>query len=90
MVASIGGEDAEAVPVFIATREALGEVRREKALQKKSIKVPVSVLFPKHFERITPAAQDFIAAAHVRQLTFGDVNSPELTFHEEAPPEPQA
>ncbi len=91
VVASIGGEDAEAVPIFTATREALGEVRREKALQKKSIKVPVSVVFPKHFERIKPAAQDFIAAAHVRQLTFGDVNAPELTFHEEAPPpEPQA
>jgi valyl-tRNA synthetase len=90
VVAPIGGEDAAAVPIFTATREALGFVRREKALQKKSIKVPVSVVLPKHFERMMPAVQDFIAAAHVRQLTFGDVTVPELTVHEEAPPEPQA
>jgi valyl-tRNA synthetase len=73
VVASIGGEDTDAVPVFTTTREALGVVRREKALQKKSIKAPVSVVFPKHFERITPAAKDFLAAAHVRNLAFGDV-----------------
>ena len=90
VVAPIGGEDAAALPIFAATREALGIVRREKALQKKSIKVPVSVVLPKRFEPMMPAVQDFIAAAHVRQLTFGDVNVPELTFHEEAPPEPQA
>ena len=91
VVASIGGEDAEAVPIFTATREALGEVRREKALQKKSIKVPVSVVFPKHFETHDARRAGLLAAAHVRQLTFGDVTAPELTFHEEAPPpEPQA
>ena len=75
VVASIGGADAEAVPIFTATREALGEVRRVKAMQKKSIKVPVSVVLPKHFERMMPAVQDFRAAAHVRQLTFGDVTA---------------
>jgi valyl-tRNA synthetase len=84
VVAEIGGEDVEAVPVFATTREALGVVRREKALQKKSIKTPVSVVFPKHFERITPAAKDFLAAAHVRNLAFGDVAGLELTFHDEA------
>jgi valyl-tRNA synthetase len=90
VVESIGDEDGSAVEVFTVTREALGEVRRAKALQKKSIKVPVSVVFPKRFEKMMPAARDFLAAAHVRQLTFGDVNGPELTFHEEAPPpEPQ-
>jgi valyl-tRNA synthetase len=86
VAAPIGGEDTEAVPVFAATREALSEVRREKALQKKSIKAPVSVVFPKHFERIAPAAKDFRAAAHVRNLTFGDVPGLEMTFHDEAPP----
>jgi valyl-tRNA synthetase len=92
VVAPIGGEDADAVPVFATTREALGVVRREKALQKKSIKAPVSVVFPKYFERITPAAKDFLAAAHVRNLAFGDVPGLELTFHDEAPstPEPRA
>jgi valyl-tRNA synthetase len=90
VVESIGDEDGSAVEVFTVTREALGEVRRAKALQKKSIKVPVSVVFPQRFEKMMPAARDFLAAAHVRQLTFGDVNAPELTFHEEAPPsEPQ-
>jgi hypothetical protein len=84
-VASIGGEDMDAVPVFTTTREALGVVRREKALQKKSIKAPVSVVFPKHFERLRPAAKDFLAAAHVRNLAFGDVTGMELTFHDEAP-----
>jgi valyl-tRNA synthetase len=91
VVASMGGADADAVPIFAATSEALGEVRREKALQKKSIKAPVSVVFPKQFERIKPAVQDFLAAAHVRNLSFGDVPALELTFHEEAPPsEPHA
>jgi len=83
VVAAIGGEDADAVPVFTTTREALGIVRREKAMRKKSIKTPVTVVFPKRFERITPASRDFLAAAHVRNLTFADVADMELTFHDE-------
>jgi valyl-tRNA synthetase len=91
VVESIGDEDGSAVEVFTVAREALGEVRREKALQKKSIKVPVNVVFPKRFETMMPAAKDFMAAAHVREFTFSDVSAPVLTFIEEAPPsEPQA
>jgi valyl-tRNA synthetase len=91
VVESIGDEDGGAVEVFTVAREALGEVRREKALRKKSIKVPVTVVFPKRFEIMMPAANDFMAAAHVREFTFGDVTAPVLTFIEEAPPpEPQA
>ena len=78
--------DQSALPIFDAAREALGSVRREKALQKKSIKVPVSVVLPKRFEPVTAAVNDFRAAAHVRDLTFGDVPGMELTFHDEAPP----
>jgi valyl-tRNA synthetase len=91
VVESISGGDDQAVPVFSVTSEALGEVRRGKALQKKSIKVPVSVVLPKHFEVVMRAVNDFRAAAHVRDLSFGDVPGMELTFLEEAPPsEPQA
>jgi len=91
VVAPIDGVDASALPIFDAAREALGSVRREKALQKKSIKVPVNVVFPKPFEIMLPAAKDFMAAAHVREFTFSDVSAPVLTFIEEAPPsEPQA
>jgi valyl-tRNA synthetase len=91
VVESIGDEDGSAVEVFTVAREALGEVRREKALQKKSIKVPVNVVFPKRFETMMPAAKDFMAAAHVREFTFSDVSAPALTFIEDAPPsEPQA
>ncbi len=86
VVESISGGDDRAVPVFSITREALGEVRKGKALQKKSIKAPVSVLFPKHFEQMMPAVNDFRAAAHVRDLSFGDVPAMELTFHDETPP----
>jgi valyl-tRNA synthetase len=91
VVEPIGDEDGSAAEVFTVTREALGLVRREKALQKKSIKVPVSVVFPQRFAPMMPAAQDFKAAGHVRQFTFGDVIAPELTFHEEAlaPPKPE-
>jgi valyl-tRNA synthetase len=85
VVAAIDGEDSSALPIFDAAREALGEVRREKALQKKSIKAPVSVVLPKRFEPITSAANDFVAAAHVRNLSFGDVAAMQLTFHDEAP-----
>jgi len=91
VVAPIDGMDPSALPIFDAAREALGSVRREKALQKKSIKVPVNVVFPKPFEIMLPAAKDFMAAAHVREFTFSDVSAPVLTFIEEAPPsEPQA
>jgi valyl-tRNA synthetase len=86
VVETISGADEGAVPVFSVTREALGEVRREKALQKRSIKTPVSVVFPRHFERMMPAANDFRAAAHVRNLSFGEVPAMELTFHDETPP----
>jgi len=86
VVESISGGDDRAVPVFSVTREALGEVRKGKALQKKSIKAPVSVVFPKHFEQMMPAVNDFRAAAHVRDLSFGDVPGMEMTFHDEAPP----
>jgi len=86
VVESISGEDSGAVPIFSVTSEALGEVRRGKALQKKSIKAPVSVAFPKRFVTMLPAVEDFRAAAHVRDLSFSDVPGVELTFHDEAPP----
>ena len=90
VVADIGGMDEQATTIFTVACEALGEVRREKALQKKSIKAPVSAVFPKSFERMMPAVKDFLAAAHVRDLSFGDVPGLQLTFHDETPPEAQA
>ena len=48
--------------------------------------------FPKRFETHDAGGRRTSSRRPTcRQLTFGDVNAPELTFHEEAPPpEPQA
>jgi hypothetical protein len=40
-------------------------------------------VLPKRLEELTPAARDFQAATHIRALTFGDVEAPQLVFAEE-------
>jgi hypothetical protein len=46
---------------------------------------------PQRFELLTPAKQDFQAAAHIRDLAFGSTEEPQLTFAAAEPvPEPRA
>jgi len=87
VVAPIGGDDAAAVTVFNQSKLALGEVRRIKALEKRPVKAVIErAVLPAQFRSLEPASRDFRAAAHIRDLTFGEVDEPELTFAEEAQP----
>jgi len=90
VVEPIGGHDANAVHVFEQTRAALGEIRRIKALDKRPVKAVIErAVLPQRFESLTPAAQDFRAAAHIRDLGFGPTEEPQLTFAAIEPvPEP--
>ena len=86
IVAEIRGADADAVPIFTVTKEALVAVRRVKALHKKAIKAPATAVLEKvRFEKMQPAMRDFQAAAHIRSFSFGDVQELELTFLDESP-----
>jgi valyl-tRNA synthetase len=91
VVEQIGGHDATAVQVFEQTRAALGEIRRIKALEKRPVKAVIErAVLPQRFESLTPAAQDFRAAAHIRDLGFGQIEEPQLTFAAIEPvPEPR-
>ena len=82
--ASIGGADAPAVTVREATQAALAEVRRVKALLKKPTKAVIArAVLPLAFAGLAPAARDFQAATHIRDLTFADVADTQLEFAEE-------
>jgi valyl-tRNA synthetase len=91
VVEPIGGHDANAVQVFERTRAALSEIRRIKALEKRPVKAVIEhAVLPQRFESLTPAAQDFQAAAHIRNLAFGQIEEPQLTFAAVEPgPEPR-
>jgi len=87
----IGSEDRAAVQVFTQTQAALGEVRRIKALGKKPVKAVIDrAVLPPRFRPLEPASQDFRAAAHIRDLVFGQVDEVELTFAAEPVPESRA
>jgi valyl-tRNA synthetase len=82
---AVGGEDSSAVKVFADTQQALGEVRRAKALNRKPVKAVIErAVLPERFRGLAPAAQDLCAAAHIRDLGFGRVDQVELTFAAEA------
>jgi valyl-tRNA synthetase len=86
VVAPIGGEDAGAVAVFTRAQAALADIRRIKAMEKRAVKSVIEqAVLPRAFEGLTPAARDFQAATHIRALTFGDVEAPQLVFAEEPP-----
>jgi valyl-tRNA synthetase len=91
VVEPIGGHDGNAVQVFEETRAALGEIRRIKALEKRPVKAVIErAVLPKRFESLSPASQDFRAATHIRDLGFGEVEDPQLTFATVEPvPEPR-
>jgi hypothetical protein len=76
--------------VFAQTSAALGEVRRVKALEKRPVKAVIErAVLPTRYELLMPAAQDFRAAAHIRDLMFAQVDELALTFAPEPPAEPR-
>jgi valyl-tRNA synthetase len=83
VVAPIGGPDHDAVAVREGTAAALADVRRIKSILKKATKAVIShAVLPNTWEALTPAARDFRAATHIRNLTFGDAPESQLVFEE--------
>jgi anti-sigma factor RsiW len=67
-----------------ATQAALAEVRRIKSILKKPTKAVIArATLPSAFAALGPAARDFQAATHIRELVFADVPEPQLEFAEE-------
>jgi valyl-tRNA synthetase len=84
VVSSIGGADVPASEVYAVSQAALAEVRRIKSVAKKATKAVIEeAVLPKTFTGLGPAADDFKAATHIRDLAFGDVAEPQLKFAEE-------
>jgi valyl-tRNA synthetase len=94
IVASIGGADVAAAQVAQQTQQALGEIRRVKAVEKRATKAVIEhAVLPDTFAGLAPASNDLRAAAHIRVLEFAAVEEPQLTFAEPsaaAVPEPRA
>jgi valyl-tRNA synthetase len=91
VVSSIGGADPAALAARESTQAALAEVRRIKSILKKPTKAVIArATLPQAFAGLGPAARDFQAATHVRELVFGDVAEAQLEFAEEPAPEPRA
>jgi valyl-tRNA synthetase len=85
VVAPIGGADEGAVTAFARAQAALNDVRRIKAMEKRPVKSVIErAVLPTALEGLRPAARDFQAAAHIRDLVFADVTAPELVFAEES------
>ena len=84
IVASIGGADTDAAQVALQTQQALGEIRRVKAIERRATKAVIEhAVLPEQFKGLAPAANDLRAAAHIRVLEFGAVEEPRLRFAEE-------
>jgi valyl-tRNA synthetase len=84
VVASIGGRDDRALAVRESMQGALAEVRRIKSQLKKPTKAVISrAVLPAAFAALQPAARDFQAATHIRDLQFGEVTEAQLEFAEE-------
>jgi valyl-tRNA synthetase len=84
VVAPIGAADQANLAVREATQAALAEVRRIKSILKKPTKAVIAnATLPKAFAALAPAARDFQAATHIRNLQFGDVAEAQLEFAEE-------
>jgi valyl-tRNA synthetase len=86
VVSPIGGPDAEAVNVFLQCQLALTEIRRVKALTKRSAKAPIErAVLPTALKSLHPSARDLQAAAHIQTLEFADVSEAILSFPAEPP-----
>ena len=67
-----------------ATESALAEVRRIKSILKKPTKAVISkAVLPSAHRVLGPAARDFQAATHIRELHFSEVAEAQLEFAEE-------
>jgi valyl-tRNA synthetase len=85
VVAPIGGADDAAVEVLVKAQAALADIRRIKAMEKRAVKSVIErAVLPAALAGLGPAARDFQAAAHIRELSFADVAGPELVFADEA------
>jgi valyl-tRNA synthetase len=86
VVSDIGGEDQAAVDVFLPAQAALAVVRQRKAVEKRPVKAVVTrSVMPLQYAGLGPAARDFQAAAHVRDLQFADIPEAVLEFEDTAP-----
>jgi len=84
VVAPIQGADLEALAVCDATESALAEVRRIKSILKKATKAVIAkAVLPAHYRALAPAARDFQAATHIRELHFSEVAEAQLDFAEQ-------
>jgi valyl-tRNA synthetase len=84
VLAPMQGPDAQAHAVREATHGALAEVRRIKSLLRKPTKAVVArAVLPAAYRGLGPAARDFQAAAHIRDLQFADVPDAQLEFAED-------
>ena len=93
VVQPIGGSDPAALAIREATQAALADVRRIKSVLKKPVKAVIArAVLPQALAGLAPAARDFQAATHIRELVFGDVTEAQLEFAEEpaAAQEPRA
>jgi valyl-tRNA synthetase len=80
----IGGRDEQALAVREATQAALADVRRIKSILKKPTKAVIARgILPRAYEPLEPARRDFLAATHIRDLSFADVAESQLEFAEE-------
>ena len=78
------GSDPAALRTYDQSQAALAEVRRIKTQTGKPVKALIErAVLPVALNEMLPAARDFQAAMHIRELTFGDVAEAELTFVEE-------
>ena len=87
---SIGGRDEAALAVRESTQGALADVRRIKSVLKKPVKAVIATAtLPRKFEGLAPAQRDFLAATHIKDLRYADVDESELVFAEEPQAEPR-
>jgi hypothetical protein len=83
-LAPIHGADVEALVVREATESALADVRRIKSILKKPTKAVITkAVLPSTYKALAPAARDFQAATHIRELHFSEVAEAQLEFAEE-------
>ena len=93
VLAPIGGPDEAAFAAREATQAALAEVRRVKSILKKPTKAVINrAVLPAAHRGLGPAARDFQAATHIRDLQFAEVVEAQRDFAEEpaAAPETRA
>jgi valyl-tRNA synthetase len=84
VLAPIDGADLSALAAREATQAALAEIRRIKSLLKKPTKAVIArAVLPTAFSGLQPAARDFQAATHIRDLQFGEVAEAHLEFAED-------